>query len=546
METINAYLFSALRRFAALPMQVSRDKTLTYADCARAAHGVARGLAAMGVQPGDRVGLVAENSPRWLHTYLGILAAGAVVVPRGEDTSDAEMRYIVGHSDCKAIFAGSERIAARLPPGPPTILFTGPEFPPAADVDEGALDRYADARGPSDIAVILYTSGTTGRPKGVLLEHRNIAHNLRVLPDLVDIRAGDVWVSILPSWHTFEQTVELTAFSVGSVMVYSDKRRLRDDLREHRPHFFASVPRIWSSVRDGALAAVEKRGRLIRALFHAAYRGSRAARRGNPLGRPLDWLGRRLFYRKIAAATGGRLKAAISGGGYLPPHIDEFFDIVGVKLLIGYGLTETAPVVALRRPADNVLGTIGRAVPETEIRISGEGTIQVRGPQVMRGYYREEELTRRVLAPDGWFDTGDLGRMTPKGDLIFVGRKKETIVLSGGENIEPEPIENRVLESPLFQQVVVVGQDRKTLGALIWPAEEAARRPDLHERLKEELRRRTGAAGGFRTFEVVARYALLPEALTVENGLLTPTLKMRRNVIAERHAALIDSLYDGE
>ncbi|MGH7162667.1 MAG: AMP-dependent synthetase/ligase, partial [Planctomycetota bacterium] len=415
--------------------------------------------------------------------------------------------------------------------------------PAPRGLDAGALESYAGARAPEDVAVILYTSGTTGRPKGVVLEHRNIAHNLRVLPPLVDIRAGDVWVSLLPSWHTFEQTVELCGFSVGCLTVYSDKRRLRDDLRAHRPHYFASVPRIWETIKENAVAAVEERGSVIRALFRASLWGSRAWRRGNPLGAPLHAVGRKLFYGKIAAATGGRLKCAVSGGGYLPWHVDEFFDLAGIRLLVGYGLTETAPVVALRRMEDNVLGTIGRAVPETEIRVSPEGTIQVRGPQVMRGYYKDEELTRQVLSPDGWFDTGDLGRMTGKGDIVFVGRKKETIVLSGGENVEPEPIEDRIRESPLVEQVIVVGQDRKTLAALVLPKESAARLPDLEARLREELRRRTGPPGGFRAFEAVTRFALLREPFTHENGLLTATLKMRRNVIAERHRELIDGLY---
>jgi long-chain acyl-CoA synthetase len=260
-------------------------------------------------------------------------------------------------------------------------------------------------------------------------------------------------------------------------------------------------------------------------------------RRGNPLGWPLHALGRKLFYGKIAEATGGRLKFAISGGGAIPPHVDEFFSNVGIPLLVGYGLTETAPVVALRDPNDNVISTIGRAVPETELRISPQGTIQVKGPQVMRGYYRDEELTRTVLDADGWFETGDLGRLTPKGDLVFVGRAKETIVLSGGENVEPEPIESALMKTGLFQQVIVVGQDRKTLGALVVPEAGVT-----DERIHDVLRRCTGVPGGFRTFEAVNRFARVP-AFTPEEGLLTQTLKMRRNAIAARYANLIDALY---
>lgn len=541
METVNRYLFEAFRAHRDRPMQVAGEVTLTYADAARAVEGVAARLRERGIAPGDRVALVAENSPRWMHAYLGILAAGGVVVPRGEDTSASDLERILDHSGAKLVFTGSRRVEERLPPAPPRIPLDR-DFPEPRPVDDATLDRYAKARSEEDIAVILYTSGTTGHPKGVVLPQKCIAHNLRVLPRLVGIETGDVWVSVLPPWHTFEQTVELVGFSLGCTTVYSDKRRLRDDLRKHRPHFFASVPRVWESIQEGATHAIERKGALLRGLFRACYRSSLSCRRGNALGWPLHALGRALFYRKIAAATGGRLKAAISGGGYLPPHVDEFFDAIGVTLLIGYGLTETAPVVALRGIERNVLGTIGRAVPETEIRISEAGTIQVRGPQVMRGYYRDPELTARVLSPDGWFDTGDLGRLTPEGDLVFVGRAKDTIVLSGGENVEPEPIENRLLECPLILQVMIVGQDRHTLGALVVPKPEALALPDLEARLREEFRRRTGPPGGFRSFESIVRFAIVKEEFTVENGLLTATLKMRRNPIAERHKAVIDAL----
>ncbi len=540
MHTVNGYLFGALVRYAGIPMQIARDRTWTYADAARAVHGVARALAARGVRPDDRVALIAENSPRWFHAYAGILAAGGVVVPRGIDISDDELLYILEHSECRVAFAENGTVAARLPDGIETIRLDAPDFPEPEAVDDETLQRYAAVRQPDDLVVILYTSGTTGRPKGVMLEQRNIAHNMRTLPSLVGMEAGDIWVSVLPSWHTFEQTVELCGFGIGCTTVYSDKRRLKDDLRKHRPHFFASVPRIWEMIYDGARGAIRKRGPVVRGLFRAAYAGSRLWARGNPLGLPLHALGKALFYEKIRAATGSRLKVAISGGGYIPTHIDEFFVTVGITLLVGYGLTETAPVVALRVPDDNVLGTIGRAVPETELRIGPAGTLQVRGPQVMRGYFKEPELTEAAIDADGWFDTGDLARLTGKGDIIFVGRAKETIVLSGGENIEPDPIESSILRSPRIHQVMLVGQDRKTLGALIVP--EPDTKPTEDE-IRADLEQRTGVPGGFRTFEGVHKFAVLGEPFSFENGLLTQTLKMKRNVIADRYADVIDGLY---
>lgn len=538
VNTVNRYVFEALLRHAARPMQTARDRTWTYADAAAAIHGVARRLAELGVRPGDRVGLIAENSARWLHAYAGILAAGGIVVPRGTDIGGEELAHILEHSGCEVVLAGTEAAAARIPRGRRVLCLDGPDFPAPQAPSASDLERYAALRGPDDLVVILYTSGTTGRPKGVMLEQRNIAHNIRVLPPIVGIEPGDLWVSVLPSWHTFEQTVELVGVSMGCQIVYSDKRRLRDDLREHRPHFFASVPRIWETIHKGAVDAIRKRGRLASFLFDAAYGGSKMWRRGNPLGLPLHLLGRKLFYGKIAQATGGRLKFAISGGGAIPLHVDEFFANVGIRLLVGYGLTETAPVAALRYPHDNVIGTIGRAAPETELRISPQGTIQIKGPQVMRGYYKDEELTRKVLDAEGWFETGDLGRLTEKGDLVFVGRAKETIVLSGGENVEPEPIEGALLKTGLFLQAMLVGQDRKTLAALVVPEASVT-----DEQVHAALKRCTGVPGGFRTFEAIRRFVRV-EPFTPENGLLTATLKMRRNPIAARHAAAIDSLYE--
>ncbi|MFQ5844245.1 MAG: AMP-dependent synthetase/ligase [Planctomycetota bacterium] len=543
MQTINRYAFRALKRHAARPLQISADGRWTYAEAARAAQGVASELERLGVQKGDRVALLAENSPRWLHAFLGVLARGAVAVPRGEETPQAELRWILRHSGARVAFVGSPRIAARVPAGVACIPLFGEGFPTPAAVTGEVLGDYAEAARPDDLAVLLYTSGTTGRPKGVMLEQRNIAHNLRCLPPLVRIETGDLWVTILPPWHTFELTVELCSLALGCTTVYSDKRRFRSDLREHRPQFFAAVPRIWESLCCAALDGIRKRSPAVRALWRLCFGGSRLARRQNPLGVPLHALGKRLFYDRMAAATGGRLKYGISGGGAMPAHVDEFFAVAGVTIRVGYGLTETAPVVAVRRPERNILGTIGQPLPETEVRVGPQGTFQVRGPQVMRGYYGEEEATARVLDVDGWLDTGDLGRITPDGDLVFAGRLKETIVLAGGENVEPEALESRILEHPAVAQVMVVGQDRKTLGALIAPTDHDAGDPDLERALREALLECTGERGGFRGVERVTRFRVLSEPFTVENGLLTPTLKMRRNEIAARYAAEIDALY---
>lgn len=539
METVNHYLFTAFERYADTPMQILGEQTWTFREAAEATHGVARFLEDAGIRKGDRIALIAENSPRWFHVYAGAIAIGAVVVPRGEDIGDNELQYILHHSDAKLVFAGTAAIAERIDSERTTIDMTSDAFPGALPTPNEVLDTWRHSVTEEDLVVLLYTSGTTGTPKGVMLEHRNIAHNVRTLPAMVDMEAGKLWVSVLPSWHTFEQTVEICSFSCGCVTAYSSKRTLREDLIKYRPHFFASVPRIWEMIYGTAVKAIRKKGGATEKLFWACMRASGRVRRGNPLGYPLHLLGKRLFYGKVAKVLGGRLHYSMSGGGYLPQQVDEFFANLGVTLLIGYGLTETSPVIALRDPADNVLGTIGRAVPETELKVGSKGTFLVRGPQVMRGYYQEPEQTAAVLDENGWLDTGDIGHITTKGDLVFRGRLKETIVLSGGENVEPEPIEQSILESPLIQQVMVVGQDRKMLSALIVPESSKID----HAAIVAEVRARSGQDAGFRSFEAVSRCTMIDDPFTPENGYLTATQKKKRNVIADAFATEIDSMY---
>ncbi len=333
----------------------------------------------------------------------------------------------------------------------------------------------------------------------------------------------------------------------------------------------------------GVHDALRKKPPVVRAVAGAALRGSlaftrarrRSARRDvETLGAglsvparlragaataawPLHRLAHALVYRKMHELTGERLLAAFSGGGLLPAHVDDFFDAAGISVLIGYGLTETSPVVAARRLEHNVIGTIGVPIRDTECRVRhtedgrllGEdevGEIEVRGPQVMAGYWQNDAATQAAFTEDGWFRTGDLCRIAAGGHIVFCGRAKDTIVLSGGENVEPEPLEQAALASPLIAQIVIVGQDRRTLGALVWPDPDAAVEFDpaaVLERVRLELRTRLGPAGGFRPWEAVARVALLPSELSVETGTLTPTLKTRRQVVHGAHAALVDSLY---
>ena len=614
-RTLPAVLLDAATRHGALPILQDRQGTVTLdqllADAARAAEGLRK----LGVQRGDMVGFYADNSRRWILTDLAIQLAGAVSVPRGTDTPAEEYADILVHSGAGLVFADKARHVERLEavrdrvPGMGEIIRIQPEQAEGRSLDdlmaagEGGpvFATLAEPIEPEDLATIIYTSGTTGRPKGVMLTQANFAHQAWCCPGVFDLGRGkdDAFLSVLPPWHIFERSVEYIAISGGARVIYTDRRRFKEDLARCQPTFVPSVPRIWETVYTGIQKTLEHGSPVKRAVFRAAYAVARVRTRmwdrargwvlrdHEPKGLgllvegvkrlaalavaalfyPLDALGKKVVFGKIKHLVGDRLRGAISGGGLMPGHIDVFFRTVELPILIGYGLTETSPVCTVRRVERNVLGTIGTAVPEVEIMIrhpetraerpAGEvGVICTRGPHVMRGYYKDQELTDKVLDADGWFDTGDLGYLTEAGDLCFHGRLKETIVLKGGENVEPSHVEGAILPSRFVEQCIVVGQDRKVLAALVLPDrsevcprlglpedtpyEELAKNAALLDLLRKECRARTGHLKGF---EKISRIALMREPMDPENGLLTQTLKPRRHVIVEHFAEAIEEAY---
>lgn len=553
----------------------------------------AAGLRSLGAARGEPVLVWSENRERWLVADLALLALGCPGVPRGAEAPADEIAYIVGKVRARVAFVESPRLLAKLAAARhaiETVVLLSGEAPPA-----GAATGYANvlafeellaraggsaraefdadvaARTPDEVATIVFTSGTTGRPKGVVLTQGNLGANLlQVLSVISFLQPGGTLVSILPSWHMFERMVEYALLWLGLRIVYSDRRGFAKHLQRYRPNVLAAVPRLWLLLMEGVLAKVAAapaaRRRLVGMALAAARVRERARRFGGArlpaaLCAPLDRLLRPKVLAKIAAALGVdglRGGLAISGGGTLPEHVDLFFASLGVELLNGYGLTETSPVLTIRERARNAGGTVGPPLPRTQIRIvdpeSGEelplgarGVIHARGPQVMRGYFEEPEATAKVLLDGGWFDTGDLGALTVAGDVAITGRAKDTIVLLSGENVEPEPIENALAASPLIEQAVVVGQDRKQLAALIVPRRrdgEPARPPaELEAALRRELDAIVTSRNGFRPHERIARFRVLDAPLTLEDGFLSQTMKVKRNVVQERLAAQIEAAY---
>jgi len=597
----------------------------SYRELSARIDSAAAALAQLGLQAGEVVALFAENGPRWLIADQAIMRCGAADAVRGASAPIEELRYILDDAAATGLVVETAALLERLELSAQqwqrlrfVVVLTGElgALTPAASGSPRALLGWSEllARGagavahqpapppPSGAAIaatMLYTSGTTGQPKGVPLSHANLLHQLRSLGVAVNPRAGDRVLGVLPIWHAYERSAEYFLFSCGCQQTYTTLKQLRNDLQAVRPHYLISVPRLWEALLSGfedALAAMPAaRRRLIeRALansraFSAARRraldltlapepaAARLAAAAQALLRwPAHALASQAIWPKVRSQlVGGRLRTAISGGGALAMHVDGFFEAIGIELLVGYGLTETSPVLSCRRRWCNRRGSSGQPLAGTSIRIVdperrrplgvGErGLVLAKGPQVMAGYLGKPEATAKVLDADGWFDTGDLGCLLADGSLVLTGRAKDTIVLSSGENIEPGPLEEALVASPLIEQVMLVGQDQRKLGALLVLKPEAleafaaaaalppprhgqldaapALEPTLARALTRECNRLLAARPGARSDESLLGVALV-EPFSIENGLLTQTLKQRRDRITARDQSAIDAIY---
>jgi len=456
-------------------------------------------------------------------------------------------------------------------------------------------ERQFELRGasvtPADTATLLYTSGTTGRPKGVMLSHGSIMHNVTSVHASISPAPGATWLSVLPVWHSFERTVEYCSISFGSTIAYSRPSdwRVFDDMAALNPEYLVIVPALLETLEksigkqlafhEGALVRFEKFYQVFSGFVMGRYPRYRREERlleifaAIPpllLLSPVKLLSRMVLRGRIRRLLGGKLRAIVCGGGPLPAYLDRFFSALGVSILEGYGLTEASPIVSMRSERAPVLGTVGRPLPSTEVRITGEkgqpvpaghkGSVLIRGPQVMLGYYKDPEATRHILSPDGWLTTGDTGLLTVDGNLVITGRSNHTIVMRSGERVEPEPIELVIQESPYVQEAVVVGDRRDSLGLLIVPNRESLRRyaesrkitwteprqllgnPAVYRFYQEEVQSLLVNNGIYFPGGKAPRIALLPGDFEVGRE-LTRTLSKRREVITEMYGPVIDRLY---
>jgi long-chain acyl-CoA synthetase len=538
---------------------------------------LAKGLIAFGVQAGDRVVLMAHTRLEWLLVDYAILAAGGVTVPVYETSSAEQLEWIVRDSEAVVIVVETREMA-ELYAGIADDATARPSFVideggldtlarRGERVDDAILDRRIDLLTTDRLATIVYTSGTTGRPKGCAITHGNLRANVMQNLDAVRSMLGPDEVSLvfLPMAHTLQKIIALVGSEWGIKLAFAtDVAHLQEELALVRPTMVVAVPRVFEKVFNGAqrTAHAEGRGGMFDKSVEVAIRwsGNEAAGGHHPITGLAHTVLERLVYRKLQAVFGGRMRFAVSGGGPLGERLTHFFNGVGVKIFEGYGLTETSPVLTVNRADAWKPGTVGMALASTSIRIADDGEILVKGPQVFQGYWRNDRATAEVFDNDGWFLTGDVGTLDDDGFLRITGRKKEIIVTASGKNVAPAPLEDRLRAHPLVSEAVVVGDARPFVAALIaldrenvnrWatqrglgdvPASVMTEDVDLRAVIAsaiDEANRSVSRA------ESIREFALLPEELTIAAGELTPTLKVRRAAVEKIYSDVIERMYAG-
>ncbi len=557
-----------------------RDYTWAQID-----HQVARWQVALerdGIKAGDRVAVMLRNSPEWVIYDQAALGLGLVVVPLYTQDRPENVAYIIHDSGCKVLLIegaeqwkslsevkgqldGLVRIVTVLPvpnAGEPRARSLGEWLP-----DQGGAVRHVP-RDPKALATIVYTSGTTGRPKGVMLSHHNILSNAAsACSEVLMTGHDDMFLSFLPLSHTFERTCGYyLTIMTGSTNAYSRGiPQLAEDLQAIRPTILISVPRIYERVYGRIRAALDEGPPLRKKLFLLAVevgyaRFEHAQGRGPWKPAFLLWpLLNALVAKKIRARLGGRLRAAISGGAALPPDISRVFIGLGLTVLQGYGLTETSPIACANRPDDNIPASIGKPIPGVEVKIGAQNALMIKGPNIMLGYWNNPEATKAMIGPDGWLNSGDTARIDEAGHIYITGRLKEIIVLSNGEKVPPVDIETAIARDALFEQVMLLGEGKSYLSVMAvlnadhWKklctergldpsTPETARSRQADEVL---LSRVAAQMKEFPGYAQVRRVAATLEPWTVENGLLTPTLKLKRAKVMEKFNAEIDRMYAG-
>ena len=596
-DNLGGLILARVERFAGQTCLINKEernwREISWREVGEETRSFAHGLVSLGIQKGDGVALLSENRKEWLYADFGILAAGGVTVTIYPTLLSPEIAYIINNSGSRFVIVSTrDQLAkvlferANLPALEKIIVFE--DFSPDGDPtvvrfsevqrlgrehqkkNNGELERRIEATGPDDLATLVYTSGTTGPPKGAMITHGNVIFVARAIEKIIPVGPEDQTLSFLPYCHVYERVggIYASAYKGIRIALAESLDRIADNMRDTRPTLVLGVPRVYEKAYAAVLASIEESGPFRRAIFQWA-RGV-GSRSGPYLleDRPLPWLLRlqfsladRLVFSKLRERFGGKLRFFVTAAAPISQEIIEFFHSLGILILEGYGLTETSAPATVNRPGRVKFGTVGPPLPDVEVKLDVDGEILIRGENVFKGYYKDPELTKEVFTEDGWFRSGDVGEIDADGFLRITDRKKDLIITAGGKNIAPQNIENLMKTAKWISEAMVFGDRKKYLVALITLDEEAvrafaasegigssgieelAKHPQVWKVLEEEMSKLNRELPQFST---IKRFQVLPRQFTLEAGEVTPTMKLKRRVIAEKYRALIDSMYEDE
>jgi len=545
----------------------------------------ALGLRNLGYEAGDKLIILSENRPEWVMTDLANLCLGGVTVPIYTSLVPEQIKYIIDNSDAKVVMFSGEEMWGKIKTIQSELIKVEHYITYNADGPEGNLtfadvqkrgERLAEEQPdlfeelalkvqPDDVASIIYTSGTTGVPKGVMLMHRNFVSNVESVTTIIEFTEKDTVLSFLPLSHVLERMVTFAYLCKGCSIGYAESiETVAENLLEIRPQIMVSVPRVFEKIYAKVMDNVLSSSSLKRKIFFWAAGIGREFGKNKLLNQPVSGslqfkknLAHKLVFSKIIEKTGGRVRFFVSGGAPLSKDIAEFFYAMGLVVLEGYGLTETSPVIAVNTLEDVKFGSVGKPIPGVEVKIAEDGEILTKGPHIMKGYYKMETETQEAIK-DGWFCTGDVGNLDEEGFLTITDRKKDLIVTAGGKNVAPQPIENILKTNAYVSNAVIIGDKRKFISALVVPNFEKlveyadanninySDYSDLIENdqimnfVESEINR---ATPGLASYEKVKKVALLDREFEIEKGEITPTLKVKRNIIEQKYKGVIDSIY---